>query len=191
MKTAPPDDLDAQLDRLLDAATAPRRDPAFRARVIAAIDRPAPRSWRGWRVAAPVTAATAILAALLTWMWWLPSDGPFVNEEARQEQVTSPAPARTAVGDGTPHSSETPPVVAAQPSAGRRLERRAARSPGGLEQELPNEIEARIPPVRVPEVAVRAVSVTPLAGTPGFEELESPERIEVDPIVVEALDEHR
>ena len=185
----PRDDLDGRLDHVIEAATRPRADAAFRARVVAAIDGSQPGRWLSWHVALAM-AGMALVAAGGAGAWWRPVDAPPV-QQVRQEQ---PAPAAT-----EPRAAETTTSTdVAAPPAEVRGEPKTSRRPAQAARERAARLlaaaldqEERIPRIVVPSVAVQALAVEPLGATPEFRALESPERVDVDPIVVEALDENR
>ena len=189
MNVPPRDDLDGRLDRVIEAATRPRADAAFRTRVVAAIDGSRPGRRVSWQ-AALAMAGMALIAAVVAWAWWRPVDVPPV-QQVRQEQ---PAPA--ASGSGAVERSTSTDVATApaespsKPKPARRLARAdRERTPRLLAPAL--DAEERIPRIVVPSVAVPALALEALGATPEFRALESPERVDVDPIVVEALDENR
>lgn len=188
--TPPRDELDARLDRVLEATTTPRRDAAFRARVIAALERPASPGARGWRFAVPVAAAAALVALVVVWAWWGPSGAPPAEQQARREHVALPSSERA-----TPRAPATGDATNERPLGGRSgsNEQPRRRDAIGLDRRalLLAEDEERIPRIVVPNLSVRAIDIEPLADSSGFEQLDFPERIDVDPVVVEALDGSR
>ena len=99
------------------------------------------------------------------------------------ERVVSREPATADATSARPQETQT----AADKARPRR------QNAAGLDRRalLLAEDDERIPRIVVPDVSVRAIDIEPLADSSGFAQLDLPERIDVDPVVVEALDGSR
>jgi hypothetical protein len=185
--TTPRDDIDARMDAVLETATRPRSDSAFRARVVDALDRTSPAPMHAWRLPGLAAAGVVLTAIVIAWAWWPNGSRPVrVPEEARIAE--SPA--------ATPHDAKTPGVIVEQrPVESLRGERglpaRRGRHTGTTAVAAASPVEddgGRIPRIVVTGVAVTAITVEPLASAPELAPLSSPEDVEIEPLVVQPLD---
>jgi hypothetical protein len=199
--------LDARIDRVLRQQTAPRSDPAFRARVLARLDEPA-SAWAPWapRLAAAVTvvAVCGVLALLVR----VAPEPRVTSSTQSAATATMPAPARGA-------SVQSPQVASmATTESGDAADRRAVGSPLGVSEGsasasvagartrrpltratdtraarilLPpadSTVSPSLPPVDVSAVAVERIELRPLSTTERFGALGEPEPLSVELITV-------
>jgi hypothetical protein len=219
--TVPPDDeRDARVNRVLARATAPVDDPAFRARVIARIE----RDRAAWglpgllRIAGPVL--TVLCVGLVLWY----SDARLRDRAARDERqaplATSPV-AAPATGSSTllaPHGPAPDTIRAGQPEDARRG---AAAGPAGTQRgdagssarlskprpaasgtgtsvlrlaraEPPDrDLTPAIPRVIVAQIDLGAIDIEPLPAAATLAGPGSPALVEIVPVLVEPIEGHR
>jgi hypothetical protein len=199
--------LDARIDRVLRQQTAPRSDPAFRARVLARLDEPA-SAWAPWAPRLATAVAVVSVCVVLAFFVRVAPEPRVTPATQPTATATLPAPARgataqspqvasmatTEFGDAADRRAVGSPLGASEGGAsasvaGARARRRLTRAADTRTARIllppaDSTVSPSLPPVDVGAVAVERIELRPLSTTERFGALGEPEALSVEPITV-------
>jgi hypothetical protein len=149
-------EIDTAIDRAVRDFMDVDTDAAFRARVTARLQRPAPRAWTRLAVAA---VATVAIAVALLWSRTPPRPATTTDGSAASAERAIPAPT-------LPAASSNPKAAAPVPTARPQASARRAAEPS-IPRGTVVAAVADVPPTSIaPLTAIEPIGVEPIANTP-------------------------